>query len=226
MHAMPSHLTLRDVTSWSPDTPPEQGLPSADMADAVAVRLVAEGDSAAFEMLLERYQGPIIGFLHGMLGEREDALDAAQEVFVRVFTQAHRYQPQAPFRSWLYRIATNVAIDQVRRRRRRWLGMLPSRPLRGHDGGDERDPLEDVATGAGSALDQLLGAERDGAVARAVASLPAPYRMALVLRDLQDLSYEEVAEVLGCRVGTVKSRINRARNLLREKLSSTHGTAS
>src|SRR5436190_1299663 len=167
MHAMPSHLTLRDVTSLSPDTPPEQGLPSADMADAVAVRLVAEGDSAAFEMLLERYQGPIIGFLHGMLGEREDALDAAQEVFVRVFTQAHRYQPQAPFRSWLYRIATNVAIDQVRRRRRRWLGMLPSRPLRGHDGGDERDPLEDVATGAGSALDQLLGAERDGAVARA-----------------------------------------------------------
>ena len=100
---------------------------------------------------------------------------------------------------------------------------LPSRPFRGADASDERNPLDDVASPGASALEQLIGAERDTAVARAVATLPAPYRMALVLRDLQDLSYEEVADVLGCRVGTVKSRINRARNLLRDKLNATRG---
>ena len=223
MHASTSHFTLRDVSSWSTDELPGTALQPADLADAALVCRVAAGDSEAFETLLARYQGPIIGFLHGMLGEREDALDAAQEVFVRVFTQAHRYQPQAPFRSWLYRIATNLAIDQVRRRRRRLFGLLPSRPFRAADASDERNPLDDVASPGASALEQLIDAERDTAVARAVATLPAPYRMALVLRDLQDLSYEEVADVLGCRVGTVKSRINRARNLLRDKLNATRG---
>jgi RNA polymerase sigma-70 factor (ECF subfamily) len=223
MHAMQAHLILRDVSSWSSDEPPTTARQSADLAETVLIRRVAEGDGEALTPLVERYQVPITSFLHGMLGEREDALDAAQEVFVRVFTQAHRYQPHAPFRSWLYRIATNVAIDQIRRRRRRWFGMLPARPRRGDDSADARDPLDAVASPDDSALDDLLGRESDGSVARAVASLPPPYRMALVLRDLQDLSYEEVAEVLGCRIGTVKSRINRARNLLREKLSATHG---
>ena len=83
-----------------------------------------------------------------------------------------------------------------------------------------------MAGGGDSALSILLARERDEAVARAVATLPETYRAALVLRDLHDLSYEEVADALGCRVGTVKSRINRARNLLREKLTATHGEST
>lgn len=189
-----------------------------DQADADLLRRIASGEADAFDVIVGRYQGPMIGFLHGMLGNRDDALDGAQEVFVRVFTQAHRYQPSAPFRAWLYRIATNVAIDIFRKRKRRWGGLLPQRSRRSNDRGDERDPLDDVPDGDATALTGILDRERAEAIGRAVATLPGRYRDALVLRDLQDLSYEEVAEVLGCRVGTVKSRINRARNLLRQKL--------
>ena len=213
---------LRAVRRWSGDDTHALTQPG-DQADAELVRRVAGGDSNAFEELVTRYQGPMIGYLSGMLGNREDALDGAQEVFVRVFTQAHRYQPSAPFRAWLYRIATNVAIDIVRKRRRRWLGLLPAHPVRSKDGADERSPLDDVPSPVDSALHQVLDAERDAAINRAVASLPKTYRAALVLRDLQDLSYEEIAVALGCRVGTVKSRINRARNLLRDKLDAING---
>jgi RNA polymerase sigma-70 factor (ECF subfamily) len=220
-----TQVVLRAVGTWSAEQQQAPGPRSADLADADLVRRVAEGDAQAFESLMTRYQSPIHGFLRGMLGNREDAQDAAQEVFVRVFTQAHRYQPSAPFRSWLYRIATNVAIDAVRKRKRRWFGLLPARTLTTHDG-DERNPLDEVPSGGATALALLIDDERDQHVARAVATLPRVYRAALVLRDLQDLSYEEVAVVLGCRVGTVKSRINRARNLLRDKLSPRDGESS
>jgi RNA polymerase sigma-70 factor (ECF subfamily) len=213
-------MSADGLPTWS-EQKSVRAMPSPlERTDADLLRCIADGDADSFDIVLERYEGQIIGFLHRMLANREDALDGAQEVFVRVFTQAHRYEPTAPFRAWLYRIATNVGIDIVRKRKRRWGGLFPARTQRSTDGGNERDPLDDVAAGDQTALAGIIERERGDAIGRALATLPCRYREALVLRDLQDLSYEEVADVLGCRVGTVKSRINRARNLMRQKLVS------
>jgi RNA polymerase sigma-70 factor (ECF subfamily) len=188
---------------------------------------VRSGQELAFNELVERYQGPVTGFLARMLKSRDEALDAAQEVFIRVHGRAHLYEPSYPFRCWLYRIATNVAIDMVRREKRR--GFLLLGDLLGRRGGrDERHDEEEVVgydptAETDGALDGMVDGERAALLRQAVATLPAPYRAALVLRDLEEMSYEEVASVLGCQVGTVKSRVNRARNLLREKLGGVLG---
>ena len=191
--------------------------------DPHLVARVAAGDGAAFEALVLRHQRAVIGYLIGLLGDRDEALDAAQEVFVRLFTRADKYHPSGSFRAWLFRIATNVAIDAIRSRRRRFFGWSrrQKRPLeQSRAQSDDLSLLPDPRIGA---LDGLIDRERAETVRSAVQTLPAKYRAALVLRDLQDLSYEEVADVLGIRVGTVKSRVNRARNLLREKLSNHAG---
>jgi RNA polymerase sigma-70 factor, ECF subfamily len=197
-----------------------------DDADAQLMARVAAGDGVAFDVLVTRHQRPIVGYLRGMLGDRDEALDGAQEVFIRVFTRADRYSPSGPFRAWLFKIATNVAIDSIRSRRRRWFGLGRRTRPAADAPHDAPDAVQDVADLGPTALRSLIEDERDALVQRAVSTLPGRYRAALVLRDLQDLSYEEAAVVLGCRVGTVKSRVNRARNLLREKLGSYHAGVS
>ena len=189
--------------SRRPMSPPDErdGTDFAlDPADAVEdshlVARVADGDGPAFE-----------------------ALDAAQEVFVRLFTRADKYHPSGSFRAWLFRIATNVAIDAIRSRRRRFFGWSRRQKRPSEQARPLTDDLATLPDPGSGALDGLIDRERASIVRQAVQTLPARYRAALVLRDLQDLSYEEVADVLGIRVGTVKSRVNRARNLRREKLA-------
>ena len=195
---------------------------SAVPSDADLMASVAAGESRAFDVLVERHQRAVVGYLIGMLSDREEALDCAQEVFVRVFTRADRYKPDGPFRAWLYRIATNIAIDTLRGRKRLWQALGQRlRPRR--DDEDGRDMLAELPAGGEGALGHVLGRERDAIVHRALASLPVRYRSALVLREIHELSYDEVAGALGCRVGTVKSRINRARTMLREKLAAHQG---
>jgi len=205
---------------------PDAPLSLADLDDGELMARVATGDASAFSIVLERHQRPVIGYLVTLLSDREDALDGAQEVFVRAWTRASRYQPSGSFRAWLFRIATNVAIDFVRTRRRRLFGL--SRRSRQRPALGPRPTAQDLellpAPGQ-TVLGDMLDREREEMVQRAVRTLPAGYRTALVLRDLHELSYEEVAEVIGCRVGTVKSRVNRARNLLREKLADQLGDA-
>jgi RNA polymerase sigma-70 factor (ECF subfamily) len=194
---------------------------------------VQAGSEDAFEELVTRYQGPILGYLTGMLSDRDEALDATQETFVRLFTRADRHRAQGSFRAWLYKMATNVALDLLRkRRRRRWVRLFEPAGASAVSGDGSGVSAEAARaplpwTGApSSALGGLLADERAAAVQRAVATLPAVYRTALILKDLQDLPYEDVAGALGVSAGTVKSRVNRARNLLRDKLATTWGTAS
>lgn len=214
------HPEPRDGDPSVADLPDE--IPDADLV----ARVAADGDAVAFEALVLRHQRAVIGYLVGLLGEREEALDTAQEVFVRLYTRATKYHPSGSFRAWLFRIATNVAIDAIRSRRRRFFGWTrrqrqpaeAARPLT-----DDLAALPDPRIGV---LDGIIERERDSVVQKAVQTLPPRYRAALVLRDLQDLSYEEAAVALGVRVGTVKSRVNRARNLLREKLAAYRGGAA
>lgn len=200
-----------------------------DLDDAL-MGAVQAGDEAAFEQLVGRWQSRIVGYLTNMLGSRDDALDATQDTFIRLFTRADRHVPKGSFKAWLFRMATNVALDQIRRRkRRRWISLGEELLGRGGDPRGEDAPMElDPTAGVSApeahdardgALGSVLEKERAACLHRALATLPPAYRSAVALKDLQDLGYEETATALGVSVGTVKSRVSRGRNLLREKLS-------
>jgi len=176
---------------------------------------IKDGDEAAFQEIVRRYRNPITNFVYRMLDDYERSVELAQETFIRVYTSASRYQANYSFSTYIYRIATNLAISELRRRKRRKFVSLFS-PFT-DDNGDaveldppDLNPLQD---------ESLINDERRKAVARAITSLPEKYRAAIVLRDVEGLSYDRIAEVLKLSEGTVKSRINRARNLLKEKLS-------
>jgi RNA polymerase sigma-70 factor (ECF subfamily) len=185
------------------------------MDDHALLEATRTGDEAAFQELVKRYRNPITNFVYRMLNDYDRAVDLAQETFVRVYMSAERYQANYSFSTYIYRIASNLAITDLRQRKRRRLIPIPSF-FSDKDGEememelpDERQVMQDEA---------MIEDERRRAVSRAIASLPEKYRAAIVLRDIEGKSYEEISEVLGLSDGTVKSRINRARNLLKEKL--------
>jgi RNA polymerase sigma-70 factor (ECF subfamily) len=179
------------------------------------VRQAQGGDDSAFEILIARYDRKITSHIYAMLRDYDRALDLAQETFLRLLTRVDYYKETARFSTWLYRIGTNLAIDEIRRRRR-WRLV----PIIGK-GEEEWQPPRLQAADQRHSLPPdapLLEDETRTLVRAAVATLPEHYRSALVLKDLQDMPYEEVAEVLEVPVGTVKSRVNRARSLLKESL--------
>jgi RNA polymerase sigma-70 factor (ECF subfamily) len=176
---------------------------------------IRDGDEAAFQEIVRRYRNPITNFIYRMIDDYERSVELTQETFIRIYTSASRYQANYSFSTYIYRIATNLAISELRRRKRRKMVSLFT-PFTNDDGEaieidpPDANPLQDEA---------LIEGERRKAVARAITSLPEKYRAAIVLRDVEGLSYDRIADVLKLSEGTVKSRINRARNLLKEKLS-------
>ncbi len=174
------------------------------------------GDEAAFAELVRRYRHPITNYVYRLTNDYDLAVDIAQETFVRVYGALARYHTDYAFSTYIYRIATNLAISELRRRKRRKLVSLTS-IFRSAQKGDE--PLEiDPADSRPLPDATLIAAERQRAVARAIATLPEKYRVPLILRDLEERGYEEIAAILRVSEGTVKSRISRARALLRSKL--------
>ena len=173
-----------------------------------------EGNEYAFQILVSRYQHKLVNYLNSLLRDYDLAVDLAQEAFIRVYRHRRNYQGKHQFSTWIYRIATNLAIDETRRRRRRPV-FLPALTSGGEHGvGGVAVP--DVRPDPEGRLDQK---ERRQALSRALGSLPTRYRLPFVLKEVQELSYEEVARVLNLSPGTVKSRTHRAKKLLREKLS-------
>lgn len=173
------------------------------------------GDEDAFAEIVARHKNSLTNYLYRMLGDFEEAVDLAQESFVRVFFALDRYRADHAFSTYIYRIATNLAITEMRKRKRRRLMSLTG--LLGGDGEEARD--FDPADERPGPAESLTAEQRTRVIERAIASLPEKYRAPVVLRDVEELSYEEVAEVLGIGIGTVKSRINRGRAMLREKLA-------
>ena len=187
------------------------------MSDHLLLESARTGDESAFAELVKRYRHPITSYIYRMTNDYDTAVDLAQETFVRVYKAAERYQTNYAFSTYIYRIATNLAISELRRRKR-W--RLVS--LTGFFQPHERDGAEaqefDPADSCPLPDATLVEDERRQAVARAIATLPEKYRAPLVLRDVEGRSYEEIARILEMSEGTVKSRINRARNFLRDKL--------
>jgi RNA polymerase sigma-70 factor, ECF subfamily len=183
----------------------------AGTEDAALMAQAAQGDTSAFEQLVERHQALVIGTIARMLGSNSDVEDLAQQVFIRVWKSAPRYTPTAKFTTWLLTITRNLVFNEVRRRKRH-----PADPLDIHQG-EESLPLPDPA---GRNPDKvLLEEELQRAVDTAIRTLPEKQRLAVVLRRYEDKSYEEIAQVLQLSVPAVKSVLFRARTELRAALS-------
>jgi RNA polymerase sigma-70 factor (ECF subfamily) len=176
---------------------------------------IQDGNEAAFEEIVRRYTNPIINYVYRMLNDYERSSELAQETFIRIYTSASRYQATYSFSTYIYRIASNLAISELRLRKRRRLIPLLSSFTDDRGEAIEMDPPDKAPRQDESLIDN----ERRTAVNRAISSLPIKYRAAVVLRDIEGLSYEHIAKALDLSEGTVKSRINRARNLLKEKLT-------
>ena len=195
---------------------PQTVVTEQPVTDHALLEATRAGDEAAFAELVSRYRNQITSYIYRMLNDYDGAVDMAQETFVRVYLAVDRYQTSYAFSTYIYRIATNLAISELRKRKRRRLVSLTGF-FQETEGDEAREfdpadavPLQDVA---------LVDSERRAAVARAIGTLPEKYRAPLVLRDVEGKSYDEIARILETSEGTVKSRISRARGFLRDKLS-------
>ncbi len=202
-------MNARDPISSNPGEPTDEEL----------VARARGGDRGDFDSLIGRFQDRVYNMAYRLLRDREDALDAAQEVFLSVFRGLADFADKARFSTWLYRVTINRCRDELRRR-----GTVKhTRPHSLHALRDEDDrPLDpEAATPGPDALAQAR--ETEAQVAGILAGLPDEAREVLVLRDTDGLAYDEIAAILGVPIGTVRSRLNRARQLFRERLAPVLG---
>ena len=188
-------------------------LEPTEIEDVEIVRRVLAGEEALFEVLVRRYQARVASHVTRMVGNRDDALDLAQEIFLKVFQALDRFNPAYKFSTWLFRIAGNAAIDHLRKRRPRTVPLETPDP----DGPGPFAP-EQRSTGL-DPYGELRNAERGKAISRAIQELPADFRELIALRHFAGLSYEEIAGVKNMPLGTVKNKLFRARAVLKERLS-------
>ncbi len=170
--------------------------------EAALIARSQTGDANAFNRLVAGYHDRIYQLAYRMTGNHADAQDVAQDAFIKAYMALREFRAQAAFSTWLHRIAVNVAVDMLRRR------------------GTRPGPLTDLeATAADPLADGAERIEIQRRIQRAIAALPVEQRTAVVLRDMQECSYEEIAEVLKVPMGTVRSRLSRAREALRMMLA-------
>ena len=168
------------------------------------------GQTEAFGRLVERYQNRLYHTLFSLMGSEEDARDVAQEAFVLAFQKLQSFRGDSAFYSWLFRIAFNASVS-FRRKHRRTTSSL--------DAAHEQSGIETADTSPDTQPDHSLEvAEQQGLVRTALAQIAADFREVLILKEIEGLKYEQIAEIVGCPIGTVRSRIHRARQELREKL--------
>jgi len=188
-----------------------RGRSEEDADDLRLMQRVGQGDTTAFEELVEKHQALVAGTVARMLGSNSDVEDIAQQVFIRVWKSARRYVPRAKFTTWLLKITRNLVFNELRRTKRR--AQVPLQP----EGSGEDPTLKDDMNLAPDA--SLLETELQRTIEEAILQLPEAQRMALVLRRYEQLSYEQIAEVLDLSVPAVKSVLFRARAELRSRLS-------
>ena len=188
------------------------------LPDADVVRLAQQGRELAFRELVRRYERPVFSLVFRMVRDREMAEDLSQDAFVKVLNHIDRYSPEFKFSSWLFKIANNVAIDHLRRRRIETISMDGS-PHAATAAEAEASSLN-LESEQESALDALEAKELGSAIEVAIATLRPEYRACIMLRHVEGRSYEEIAATLDLPLGTVKTHIHRARHELRKALES------
>lgn len=202
-------LAMTNATTAAPRTggglPLRERLKGAD--DAAVVTAFLDGEERAFAALVERYQTRLLNFIYRTIGDRDRAEDLVQEVFIRVYRHLHRFDRSKKFSTWVYTIASNLAKNELRNRSRNPLVLFQT--IQGSGDDDER-PLQFEDTTA-RPDDLYRKRHLRELVEDTVAKLPEHHRQVFVLRELEGKSYEEIAEITDCNLGTVKSRLNRAR---------------
>ena len=178
------------------------------MNDTELMLRVKQGDEDAFRQIVETYGKPILDLCYRYVGNQEDAEEVAQDVFIRLYKAAHRYEPRAKLSTFLYRIAVNLSLNRIRdRKAKRWI------PWDIHRKEDINNSIH-IET-----PDQLLEQkENQKIIRRAIDSLPANQKTAVILKRFHDLSYEEIAQVMECSVSAVESRLHRAKLTLKKEL--------
>jgi RNA polymerase sigma-70 factor (ECF subfamily) len=179
-------------------------------SDESLVKRARDGDFSAFEMLFDRHRLLVYRFAYQMVQRRDDAEDMVQEAFVRAYQNLHRYRDEAKFTTWLLRIVSNLCTDQARMSQRRT----------GLEQKEAVGALDWMTTGSfENPIDNLEGDRRSLALKKAIAALPDHHRQMIVMRDIEEREYSDIAEVLGCTIGGAKLRVLRARRALRDRVA-------
>jgi len=183
--------------------------------EARILRGLRAGIDSAYQELIDRYEQPIFNMVYRLLGNQTDACDVVQEVFLKVFRSVHSFREQSSLRTWIYRIAVNEAHNH-----RRWFARHCRREVPIERDRPDDDYFVELARDPGrSPYDQALDSETRAMVERALTKINPLFRTAVVLRDIQNMSYEEIADILQISLGTVKSRILRGREALKRELN-------
>jgi len=191
------------------------GESGASMTDTDLMLRVKAGDKSAFRLIVEKYQRRVINAAYRLLGNRDDAEEVAQETFLKVYMSAKSYRPQAELFTYLYTIATRVALNRLRKERRfRRLSLDGSKEDEGEHAGSE--PASDPSDRPDLSLER---SEREALVRRAMDALPVAQKAVLMLSRYEGLSYKQIAEVMDISVSSVESKLHRAKQTLRKKLS-------
>ena len=177
---------------------------------------VKAGDEVSFELLLRKYRSPLVNFLGRMVRDPGMAEELAQEVFLRVYRARKAYAPSAKFTTWMFRIASNLALNAIRDGRHRQMEISMDQPV---DIGDDQAPAWEVADRRPSVEQELLARDRAAIVQRAIATLPDKQRGAVLLHKYQELDYDEIARILECSEAALKSLLFRAYETLRVELA-------
>ena len=182
------------------------------LPEAELIKRCKNGDREAFNELFAQYESRVINIAYGMLSDRDDAYDAAQEVFIKVYKNISSFKENSSLSTWIYRITSNMCNDFLRKR------MRSATTISIHAESDDDRGIE-LCDQSPLPEEYAEHNETQRAVRQAISELSPEYREIITLYDVEDMSYENIAEVLNCPVGTVKSRLNRARNALKKKLS-------
>ena len=187
-----------------------------EMTDEQLIRALQEGRRDAFDVIVDRYSGQLNNFIYRIVGDAATAEDLLQETFIRLWTNRHSYREIAKFSTWLYTVAGNLAKSELRRKRIRRFVSLSSGGERSLDGEEERTfELSDESADPEGDYQRRFINKR---VEEEIKKLPILFKEVIILRDIQELSYEEIGSILKIPLGTVKSRVNRARQRLQTKL--------
>lgn len=174
---------------------------------------VKAGDELSFELLLKKYRTPLVNFLHRMVKDQAAAEDLAQEVFLRVYRARKEYSPSAKFTTWLFRIATNLALNAIRDGRYRQMQISIDTPR------DEDEPVIEIAAPETRADDRLIERERNEMIRGAILALPEKQRAAVILHKYEEMDYAQIGRILGCSESALKSLLFRAYETLRVQLA-------
>jgi RNA polymerase sigma-70 factor (ECF subfamily) len=199
---------MTKITSESRTSHIESG---NQLTDEELIARFQQGDNYAFDQLVRRYKEPLLSFIYRFIGEINESEDIVQETFFRVYKNKHYYKEVAKFSTWIYTIAGNLAKTELRRRRRRKIFSIHKETAAEKDidlPDKNSDPEKEVNT--------IL---TEKVIQKAISSLPPKFRQVIILRDIQGFSYEEISGIIKVPLGTVKSRVNRARLRLQEDLS-------